>query len=235
MQEKHNDSELERRLDAWATSQSNDNLSPELQCKLRDALIPSLTAVKPIPPRRTFLLIFLSIFLGAAAALVATVSKVGLHLMTWVQLGTVAALLVASGMLLLTKLTEEMVPGARQVIPLWVILLPCGLGLLLALAALFPWTSSSNFVEEGWPCAVMEIAIVLPSAGLFWLLAGRGALFVSSRVGVTLAGIAVALSMIPLQSQCMFQQAPHLLIWHGCTALLLIGLGAVLGKLQWTQ
>lgn len=235
MQEKPNHSDVERRLDAWAASQPAGDLSPELQQKLRGGLMPSLAPVKPIPSRTSLFLIFTAVFLASAAGLVAIMSKTGLHLMTGVQIGAAAAILVASGMLLLGKLSGQIVPGARQVVPLGAILAMCCLVAFLGLAVFFPWQSSGDFVAEGWPCAVMEIAIFLPSAGLFWLLARRGAPFMSAGVGATLAGTAISLALIPLQSQCMFQQAPHLLVWHGCTALLLIGLGAAMRSLHRTS
>jgi hypothetical protein len=102
---------------------------------------------------------------------------------------------------------------------------------------LLRYFSSSRFgrddVEdmEGWPCAAMELTIVIPATALLWILARKGALFASAGLGATLTGLAVFLVLIPLQFQCMFQQAPHLLLWHGGTALLMIGLGALTGSL----
>ena len=235
MQDYPNDSDLDRRLDAWAASQSAGVVPPELQQKLRDALRPSLTPVKPISSRTNLFLIFLAVFLTGATGLSAMMSKTGLHLMTGGQIGAIAAILTACGTLLIAQLSGEMIPGAKQMVPLWAILMLFGAGTFLGLALLFPWRTSGDFVSEGWPCAVMEIAVVLPAAAIFWLLARRGALFVSPGVGVTLAGSAVALALIPLQSQCMFQRAPHLLVWHGGTALLLIGLGAAIGNMRRAQ
>jgi hypothetical protein len=232
MQNYPNDSDLEKRLDAWAASQSSTDVSPELQRKLRNALRPSLAPVKPISSRTSLFLIFLVVFLGGAIGVSAMMSKTGLHLMTGAQIGAIAAILTACGTLLISKLAGEMIPGAKHVVPLSAILMLFGTGTFLGLALLFPWRASGDFVPEGWPCAVMEIAVALPAAAIFWLLARRGAVFVSPGIGTTLAGSAVALALIPLQSQCMFQQAPHLLVWHGGTALLLIRLGAAIGNLR---
>jgi hypothetical protein len=100
------------------------------------------------------------------------------------------------------------------------------------LALLFPWRASRAFVAEGWPCAATEVMIAMPAAVVIWLLARRGALFVDAALGAALSGLAVVFALTVLQFQCMFQQAPHLLVWHGVTAAILIGLGALIGLLQ---
>ena len=115
--------------------------------------------------------------------------------------------------------------------PVWGVLMLGGVAAFVGLATLFPWQRSGNFVSEGWPCAAMELTIVIPVTALFWILARKGALFASAGLGATLTGLAAFLVLIPLQFQCMFQQAPHLLFWHGGTALLMIGLGALIGSL----
>jgi hypothetical protein len=76
----------------------------------------------------------------------------------------------------------------------------------------------------------MELALLVPAAAILWVFARWGALFASAGLGATLTGVAAFLVLIPLQVQCMFQHAPHLLVWHGGTALLMVGLGALVGN-----
>jgi len=64
---------------------------------------------------------------------------------------------------------------------------------------------------------------------MFWLMARRGALFASAGLGAALTGLAVLLALIVDQAQCMFPQAPHLLVWHGGMAAALIAGGALVG------
>jgi hypothetical protein len=125
-----------------------------------------------------------------------------------------------------------MIPGSGPGIPLWGLLTLGGVAVFGGLAMLFPWQTSGSFVSEGLLCAVMELTIAVPTTAVFWLVARRGALFASAGLGATLTGLAAFLVLIPLQFQCMFQQAPHLLVWHGGTALLMIGLGALVGNLR---
>lgn len=232
MQDENRDLDLQRQLDAWAAGHASAGSSPELARKVRDALKPSLTPVKPIPFRRQLFLTLVAVFVAGSAGLVAFMSRIGLHLMTPTQMGGIAAILAGAGSLFAVKLAEQMIPGSRPGIPLWGLLTLGGFAAFVGLATLFPWQASGNFVSEGWPCAVMELTIVIPATAVFWLLARRGALFASAGLGATLTGLAAFLVLIPLQSQCMFQQAPHLLVWHGGTALLIIGLGAFAGDLR---
>ena len=230
MQDNRED-DIERQLATWAASQPGAGLSPELRQRIHGALAPSLTPVNPVPSERRLVLAFLAAFAAYAAGLIAILSKAGFHLMTGAQIGWMVTILFGGGILFSFALAWRMVPGSRQGLPLSLVLTLSGVGVAAGIALLFPWRTSVAFVVEGWPCAVMAIMIAIPGVLLFWLLARRGALFTSAGLGATLTGLAVLLALMPLQVQCMFQQAPHLLVWHGGTAILLVGLGALGGEL----
>jgi hypothetical protein len=222
---------IERGLERWAASQPDSQLRPEIRRKVLAMLASSLTSVKPLPSQGRLVLAFLCVFTACAGGLIAILNKAGFHLMTGVQMALMTAILAGGGILFSLMLVWRMVPGSR-----WGLLLPrvltlYGLVLFAGFALLFPWRTSSAFVSEGWPCAVLEMMIVIPAAVVYRLLARRGALFVSAGLGATLTSLAVFLALIPLQFQCMFQQAPHLLVWHLGMAVLLIGLGALIGEL----
>ena len=93
MQDENRDFDLHRQLDAWAARQANAGSSPELARKVRDALKPSLTPVKPIFSRRRLFLMFLAVFVAGSAGLVAFMSRIGLRLMTPIQIGGISAIL----------------------------------------------------------------------------------------------------------------------------------------------
>lgn len=229
MQDETPDWEVERRLDAWAASQPPGGISPELARRVQDALKPSLTPVKPLPPQSTLFAAFFVIFLAGSAGLIAIMNKSGLHEMTPAQIGAVTLICAAAGILLALKITAEMIPGAKHNMQLVSILTLCGTGVFAIFATLFPWEIRGDFVAEGWPCALREITIAVPVAVVLWLVARRGAFFASARLSAALTALAVFLVVLPLQTQCMFLQAPHLLVWHAGTAVVLIGLGAVIG------
>ena len=108
-------------------------------------------------------------------------------------------------------------------LPLSLVLALSGIGVIGGIALFFPWQVSHAFVSEGWPCAALEVMIAIPATVIFWLLARRGALFASAGLGAVLTGLAVFLALVPLQVQCMFLQAPHLVVWHAGTTAVLIG------------
>jgi hypothetical protein len=232
MQDNPRDADLERRLERWAASQSDAELHPEIQRKVRDLLTSSLTPVEPLPSQSRLALAFLAVFAACAAGLIAVLDKAGFHLMTGSQMGWMAAILTGGGILFSLTLAWQMVPGSRQAFPLSLVLALSGTGMTGGIALFFPWRTSGAFVSEGLPCAVMELMIAVPATVIFWLLARRGALFASAGLGAVVTGLAVFLALTPLQFQCMFQQAPHLLLWHAGAAAILIGLGAMMGALQ---
>jgi len=230
MQDSPQDAAFERQLETWGASHSDAELSPEIRRKVQGILTSSLTPVKPLPSQSRLTLAFLAVFVACTVGLIAIMDKAGFHLMTEAQMASMAAILAGGGILFSLIVAWDMVPGSRQRFPLSLVLALSGFGVLGGIALLFPWRTSAAFVSEGWPCAVMELTIAVPGAVVFWLLARRGALLGGAGVGAAVGGLAVVLALAVLQFRCMFQQAPHLLVWHGGTAAMLIGLGALIGE-----
>lgn len=229
MPDKLNDADLARQLESWAASEPAAELSPEIRQKIRGALSPSLAPVTPLPSQGWLILRFLAVFVLCAGGLIAILGKTGFRLMTGFQMGAMAAILVGAGILLSRALASKMIPGSRQALAPTLVLAVSGLGVIGVTALLFPWRASSDLVPEGWPCAVLELMIAVPATVVFGLLARRGVLYSTAGLGAILTGLAVCLALIPLQSQCMFQRAPHLLLWHLGTGMLVVGLGALIG------
>lgn len=232
MPDEARDLDVELLLDAWAAARCSAAVSPELVQRVRDALAPSLTPVEPLPSQRALVLAFLAVFVAGASGLVALVSKVGFHLMTPVQIGGICAILAGAGALFACKLAAQIIPGSRPGIPVWGLLTLAGVAIFGALGLLFPWHTSNDFVSGGWPCALMELLAAVPATAVLWLLARRGAPFVSAGTSATLSGLGGLLALIPVQFQCVFPQAPHLLVWHGGTALVWVGSAALIWNFQ---
>lgn len=224
------DDSLNRPLDAWAVAAASAKISFGLERRVTQELASSLTPVRPIPSSARLTGIFFLILAACAAALTPIIGTTGLRLMSVSQIAAISAILAAAALLFSVALTKQMIPGSRRVLSISSLLALTALGIAAAIALLFPWTAPRAFVREGWPCSAMETAIAVPGALLFWLLARRGALFPGGSTGATIAGLAAILALVVLQFQCMFQQAPHLLVWHAGVAAILIALGAVLGQ-----
>jgi len=195
-------------------------------------LVSSLNPVSPLPSQGRLALGFFAVFAVCSLALIAMMDKAGFHLMTGIQMASMAVILIGSGILFSLAVAKRMIPGSRPGFPISLLYALSGLGAMGGIALLFPWKSSGAFVAEGWPCAAMEAMVAIPTAVVFWFLARRGALFADAGLGAALSGLAVVLALLVLQFRCMFQQAPHLLVWHGATAAILIGLGTLIGQWQ---
>jgi hypothetical protein len=227
------DAELDRKLEAWGASRFQAEPSAEIRRNIQGTLASSLTPVKPLASQPRLVFEFLAVLTACAIGLIAIMDIAGFHLLVGMQMALMAMIFAAGGMLFSVILAWQMVPGSRRGFPLSLGLVLLGLEVLGGMALLFPWQTSRAFVSEGWPCAVMELMIAVPAAVVFWLLARRGALLGGAGAGAAVGGLAVVLALTPVQFQCMFQQAPHLLVWHGVTAAILIGLGALIGEFRY--
>lgn len=221
--------ELQERLEAWAASHPG-HLQPELEHRLHAALADSLAPVRALPSPRALALAFFGVFVLLATVLAAMLKLARVHLMTDLPSAGMIAIFAGSGFLYCLDLAGKMIPGSRWRLPLPPVLALSGLAAIGGLALLFPWGEAGTAVSQGWPCATLEAAIAVPAAGIFWLLARRGALFLSSGLGVALSGVAVFLALAPVQLQCMFPQGPHLLIWHLGPAGILVGAGTLVAN-----
>jgi hypothetical protein len=224
-----NDRDIERRLDAWAASRSGDEVPVSLQQGIERKLTASLNPVKTLPSTRWLALGFLAIFVVGATICVQATDKAGLRLMHVAQIAAITAIFSAGAIGFSMALAQRMIPGARAWISpgaLWPL---AGLVVAAGIAGAFPWGFAGAPPSEGWPCSAMEAEIAIPAAVVLWLIARRGAPFVGPGFGAAVGALAGLLAMTVMQFQCMFQHAPHLLIWHAGAAAALTGLGALSG------
>lgn len=223
------DSDIERRLESWLQSKANAEVSRETQEKIVGMLSPSLATVKPIASQGRLIAAFLGIFVLCVAAAIPATGWKGIHLMTGAQIASMMAIFIAGALLFSFTLTSQMVPGSSMRFPLSGVLALSGAALVGGIALVFPWRILGAFTSEGWRCAVLELAVAAPAAGLFWMIVRRGAPFRGPALGAAIAGLSVFLALTVVQSQCMFPQAPHILVWHAGIAALLIICGALAG------
>lgn len=223
------ESVVERRLESWLQSKANPGVSRETHEKIVRMLSPSLAAVKPIPSQRSLIATFLGIFVLCIAAAIPATGWVGIHLMTGAQIACTMTIFLGAALLFSCALASQMVPGSAMRVPLSVVLALSGAALIGGIALVFPWRILGAFTSEGWRCAVLELAVAAPAAVLFWLIVRRGAPFRGPGLGAAVAGLSVFLALTVVQSQCMFPQAPHVLVWHAGIAALIIICGALAG------
>lgn len=231
MPDDRRESEFERELESWAASASAARVSPGAQRRISARLLASLAPVNPLPSGRTMALTFFLVFAGCAGGLIGVAGQPGFRLLTGTQMISMAGILAAAGAFFSFALAGRMIPGTRRRVPLSAALALWALALAGGIALFFPWRHSIAFISEGWPCAATEVVVAIPAAALFWWLGRRGALFGDAGLGATLLGLASSLALLVVQFRCMFPNALHLLAWHGLTATVLIGTGALAGRL----
>ena len=105
--------ELERRIEAWASSRQG-NLQPELERGLHGALADSLAPVRPLPSQGMLTLTFLVVFAVLTAATIAIMKMVGIHLMTSAANLSMTAIFTGAGLLFSRELARKMIPGSRR-------------------------------------------------------------------------------------------------------------------------
>jgi len=209
--------------------------SPELQGRIQSALISSLTLVKPVPPIAVSVLGFLLVFTILALSLIGMTGRSGFHRMNEIQLIAMTTILALGVTLFSVSLAWQMIPGSYQRISIKRILTLSGVGLLAAVLLLFPWRTPEAFLAQGWPCSLTELAIAVPAAAVFWVLARRGAPISGPAMGSVLGGIAGLLAVTVLQFQCPHQEAPHLLVWHLGMLAVLVPTGMLIGHIVRNQ
>ena len=202
-------------------------LSPDLHRKISGSLTASLQPVKPMPATRVLAGQVAALFLVFAAALIAMMGVTGFRTMdTWQALGIVAILAVGVSLLSLV-LAWQIRPGSQQRISAMLAWACLGVGFLTGAALLFPWRGAEAFASRGWPCLLAGSAVAIPGGVLFWLLTRRGVPLSAGAFGGTLGAIAGLLGLTVLQFRCIYQDAAHLLVWHGGVLILSITAGVL--------
>jgi hypothetical protein len=219
------DPNIDEKIDRLLELAPSSELSPDLHRKISGALTASLQPVKPMPAAHVLSGQFASIFLVFAAALIAMMGVTGFRTLdAWQALGIVAILAVGVSLFSLT-LAWQIRPGSLQKIPAKLSWACFGVGFLTGAALLFPWRGAEAFVSRGWPCLLTGSAVAIPGGVLFWLLTRRGVPLSAGAFGGTLGAIAGLLGLTVLQFHCLYQNAAHLLLWHGGILVLSITTG----------
>jgi hypothetical protein len=219
------DSKIDEKIDRLLELAAAPALSPELHRKISGALVASLQPVKPMPAARVLAGQFAAIFVVFAAALITMMGVTGFRtLHAWQALGIVAIFAVGVSLFSLT-LAWQIRPGSLQKIPVKLSWAYFGVGFLTGAAWLFPWRGAEAFISRGWPCLLTGSAVAIPGGVLFWLLTRRGVPLSAGAFGGTLGAIAGLLGLTVLQFHCLYQNAAHLLVWHGGILVLSITTG----------
>jgi hypothetical protein len=221
-----------RTLYTWLTEDSPSvQISPALHRRITRPLLLSLRPVKPLPPAGVTIAGIIVLFVVLSGALVAVMGTAGIARASALQVVGIGGLAAAGVCLFSSILARQMRPGSYQPVPERTVLAGFGLGLLIAIAVLFPWGAAPRFVAQGWPCLLGGMSVAVPAAALLWLVVRRGAPLSMSATGSMLGATAGLLGVTVLQIKCPHQEALHLLVWHGSVLAIATGAGLLAGWL----
>ena len=225
----------DEKIDRLLRATPAPELPPDLSGKISGRLAASLDPVKPMPGTRVLAVQFAAVFLVLAMALIGMMGITGFRSLHFWQATGIVAILALGVTLLAVALAWQIRPGSLKKIPAHVSWLCFGLGFLTGAALLFPWRSaeglvSPDFVAHGIPCLLTGSAAAVPSGILFWMLSRRGLALSGAAFGGSLGAIAGLLGVTVLQFRCIYQNAAHLMVWHGGILLVTITAGALLGR-----
>jgi Negative regulator of sigma F len=224
------DAKIDEKIDRLLELSPTPDLSPDLHRKISGALTASLQPVKPLPAAGVLAGQFASIFLVFAAALIAIMGVTGFRTLdAWQALGILAILAVGVSLLSLV-LAWQIRPGSQQKVPAKLSWACFGVGFLTGAALLFPWRGAEAFVSRGWPCLLAGSAVAIPGGILFWLITRRGVPLSADAFGGTLGAIAGLLGLTVLQFRCLYQDAAHLMVWHGGVLVVSIAAGVLVAR-----
>ena len=221
------DTKIDEKIDWLLELAPAPELSPDLHRRISGALAASLQPVKPMPAARVLAGQFAAIFLVFAAALIAMMGVTGFRTLDARQALGILTILAVGVALLPLVLAWQVIPGSQQRIPARLAWACFGVGFLTGAALLFPWRGAEAFVSRGWPCLLAGSAVAIPGGILFWLLSRRGVPLSAGTFGGTLGAIAGLLGLTVLQFRCVYQDAAHLLVWHGGILALSITAGVL--------
>jgi hypothetical protein len=212
-------------------------LAAELSGKISGMLKASLRPVQPMPGTNVLTLQFASVFLVLAMALIGMMGVTGFRTLHLWQVAGIVAILALGVTLLSVALAWQIRPGSLKKISAPVSWLCFGLGFLTGAALLFPWRTAEAwvfpvFAAHGIPCLLTGSAVAVPGGIVFWMLSRRGVPLSATAFGGSLGAMAGLLGVTVLQFRCIYQNAAHLMVWHGGVLLVTIAAGVVSGRLM---
>lgn len=205
-----------RALYGWmASAASSPETSPESTARIAHSLTASLEPAKPLSAPRILIGRVLLVLALAALAFTGVMGTAGLERMRFVQILSMSVLLTAGAFLFSVSLSWQIRPGSYQRLSAAAILASFGIGVLAGISVFFPWHAARAFLAQGIPCLVAGLIMAVAAAALLWLIVRRGAPLSIPTLGATLGATAGLLALAVLQVQCPYQEASHLLVFHG--------------------
>ena len=201
-----------------------DMPTPEMLLRIERSLTRNLRPIRLLPSFSYLFAAFAATFVLLVGLGVYRLGGFAILVMSPVQAAAILSSLAVSAAVLAYSLVRQMVPGSRQLHPMYVL---WGLIILLLLlvASLFRFRQEQGFWQTGWACLRNGVSYAFIAVLPFWLLLRQGAVL-SHRVTGAMAGfLAGLIGTSVLEINCSNFNALHIMMWHVGVA----ALGAVAG------
>jgi hypothetical protein len=203
--------------------------NPETLQRIADAIKPSLSPVRPLPP--TWAMVA-GLVLVCASVSLAGAARAGFF--GFAKMDLAERLLIFPALALLawvaaSEFIHAMIPGSLRRISPGAILGFGSAALLAIFAFLFRDYQTDHFFSVGIVCLFTGLLHAIPAALLGWLLIRRGFAVDPVTAGL-LAGVFGGLAGVGvLELHCPNFQAAHVLVWHTAVVPLSGAAGALVG------
>lgn len=217
---------LNSTLDRLIESSPAPVLTREFAPKMAGTLRSDLHRVKPLSSVAASAAGIAAAFLALAAILITVLRPMAFG--AGVFQVTVVGLDLAAGMGALSiMLARELRPGSPRPFSGLTFSAVFAAGFFAAVGILFPWRGAESFVRDGFPCLRSGMLMAIPAALLFGILAKSGIVLAPRTFGAILGALAGLFGATVLEFHCPYQNAAHLLVWHGS----IVAAGSLLGLL----
>jgi hypothetical protein len=200
--------------------------------RIEASILPGLRPVSPLPSALlvTATLVLCSILVIAAANW--WLGLAGWHARSGLQASVDFSLLAISLLTLAKTLANQMTPGSRRGLPVWLLLAAPLVTLLAANAALFGYHWNPAFVPLALSCWEIGVACAAISAPLFWLVLRRGFSFNPVAHGATAGLLAGLAGATVLEIYCPYLDRLHTSASHIGAAVTSLLVGAAWGGIK---
>ena len=203
--------------------------------RAKQAILGSLTPVRPMAPVWVFTVAFVVLFAVVAIAGGKMLGMYGLHALGGTERAIVFSVVIAGAAFAGLAAAREMRPAGGRRMGGWVFA-GAAIALLAAFALLFHDYSMRTFVTQGIPCLRAGLLFAVVASVIVCLVFVRGYVLNPRSAGLaagTLAGLA---GIGVLELHCPNLKAMHVMVWHLAVVVFsgLAGLatGSVFAKLR---
>ena len=203
--------------------------------RAKQAILGSLTPVRPMAPAWVFTVVFVILFAVVAIAGGRMLGMYGLDALSGTERAIIFTVVIAAAAFAGLAGAREMRPASGRRMSGWV-LAGSAIALLEAFALLFHDYSMERFVRQGVSCLRAGLLFAVAGGVIMSLVFVRGYVLNPRAAGVaagTLAGLA---GIGALELHCPNLKAMHVMVWHLAVVVLSgfagLAIGSVFAKLR---